>query len=1064
MTTFLLHLSNRLETLAEVLSRVVAAPRDPMEPETILIQSGGMQRWVSMQLAQKHGICANATFPFPVAFAYSLCRTLLPDLPRDYPLSKERMLWSIVRLLPGLLHESEFASLRRYVAEDTGLKLVQLAERIAYHFDQYLIFRPTWAAQWQNNMPSGDFRLPGHLATEAWQARLWRELVRDMGDQHRAALLERAIATLNRAATPRGLPSRLCVFGIPTLPPIYLDLLNALARHSQVHVFLLSPCRQYWGDLSSHRERRRLYRSGSLEGKERPEDTTPLAGLGAVGRDFLELLWERDVLETRIHEEPDSPTMLGRLQLDLLDLNLDGDKCDFTDQSIQVHCCHSPWREMEVLKDLILDLLSADPTLTPQDILVMNPDIETYAPVIQAVFGAAPGEGIPFSISDRKPTRAAEIIPLFLELLEFGLHRFEASRVCRLLEAPPIRQRLDLDAAQTERVLEWISQSGVRWGLDRDFRRETGLGDHGQNTWASGLGRLFLGYMTGQSEPVEGIAPLALTSAAEQELLGRIALWIDTLGQLRRTLGAARTATDWSGCLLWTLDTFFPQDRLVADHLLLIRRTIGDLTRDMGNFEADLRTMLYLLGRRLDETGVESGFLASGLTFCGLRPMRSIPFRVICLTGLTSTAFPRQDITPGFDLMAARPRPGDRSLREDDRYLFLESIISARDALILTYPGLSQTDNAEAPPSVLVAELLDFLDQRYAHEGATPSETLVFRHKLQAFHPDYFTPGSSLFSYSRQNRDAARALFREPEPRLFFPPAAPAEASNLPAATDIDVNDLIRFLSHPCRYLLRSRHIDPAVGEAGFPDEEPLAAPSGLDLYGPVQTLLETALDQPDAGLGERLLAWQILPPGQAGTDAARTLCLQVRTLAEQIRQFTRGVLPTRRTLDLSLGPLRLSGDILLYDHHLVTCRPAKIKSSDMLRLWVSHLALLAAGHAVESVHIGRDGLFTAQAPQDPTEQLARLLDLYLRGKERPLPFFPRASLAFARARFTGRTPKERPQALAAALAQWEGGFNISPEKDDPCLAFLYRDTEPDWEDFAQVAEDVYRPILGENP
>jgi exodeoxyribonuclease V gamma subunit len=1063
MEGFLLHASNRLENLVELLAEVLKTPLDPMEPETILVQSGGMQRWVSMQLARRHGVCAGTRFPFPVGFAYELCRELRADLPREYPLSQERMLWRITHLLRGLLEEPEFAPLARYVHEDSELKSVQLAERIAYHFDQYLIFRPEWAARWENHEPSGNFLLPGHVASEAWQARLWRELIRDMGGEHRAALLRRAIASLEKGTSLPDLPSRVCVFGIPTLPPVYLDLLKALSGHSQVHVFLLSPCRQYWGDLLTHREQRRAYRNQFLSVEERFEDATPLAGLGAVGRDFLELLLDRDIQESEEarYEEPDTARMLGQLQADLLDLDVREEKTDFSDTSIQVHCCHSPLREMEVLKDLILDLLAKDTSLSPQDILVMNPDIEKYAPVIQAVFGTTGETDLPFSISDRKPTKAAETIRLFLELLEFGQHRFEASRVCALLEAPPVRQCLGLDASDTQRVLEWVRTSGVRWGLDLDFRRKAGLGDFDQNTWTSGLSRLYLGYMTGAADPLGGVAPLALRGSAEQELLGRVTAWIDELAALWSRLHHTRTPSDWRDCLLWVLDAFFPQDPAQAEHLLAIRRAVTELTRDMGDFEANARTMLYLIRKRLDESGGESGFLASGLTLCGLKPMRSIPFRVICLTGLTSTAFPRQDIPLGFDLMAARPRPGDRSHREDDRYLFLESIISARDNLILTYPGLSQSDNLEAPPSVLVSELLDFLDRGCTIDGLKPSEAIVFKHKLQAFHPDYFSAGSRIFSYSAQNRDAAQALFAEHQSRQFFPDSGAPEDAQAEQESEIDIEELTRFLTHPCRHLLRTLRIDQAAGEDDFMDEEPLATPTGLEAYGPLQDLLRTALDEPAANLEGLLLAWQILPPGQAGTDASRKLCAQIRALADQTRAVIGDEKAARLDLKLQLGRVTLTGRLDLHGDRIVTCRPAKTKSSDMLRLWVRHLAATASGHAARSMHIGTDDCFPAPEAPDARNLLQGLLRLYTQGMRAPIPLFPRTSLAFAEARFTGRKPKERSEALQQAMRQWEGGYMVGPERDDPHLAFLFRDAEPDWERFADVAEEIYAPMLG---
>jgi exodeoxyribonuclease V gamma subunit len=325
-------------------------------------------------------------------------------------------------------------------------------------------------------------------------------------------------------------------------------------------------------------------------------------------------------------------------------------------------------REMEVLHDVLLDLLERDQTLEPRDILIMNPDIESYAPFIQAVFGCPEDQNrfLPFSIADQSPSRAAQGVRLFLELLEFGQHRFEASRVMDLLEAPAIREVLRLDEKECERIKDWTREARIRWGADRDFRAAAGLPTHGQNTWESGLARLFLGYMTGPApDPVHGIAPLGPLTSADQDLLGRLAGFLDRLRELWTSLNAPAAADLWQERLHWIVNTFFPDNRESGEMVLLIRTAITRLTTVMAENEAtleiDSRTVLHLMRRQLDASGAEGGFLASGLTFCGLRPMRAIPFRVICLTGLSSTAFPRQDIQPNFDLMAAAPRPADRS-------------------------------------------------------------------------------------------------------------------------------------------------------------------------------------------------------------------------------------------------------------------------------------------------------------------------------------------------------------------------------------------------------------------
>lgn len=1076
-----LYTSNRLEHLALILSRVVAEPLDPMDKETILVQSGGMQRWVSMQLAREHGIWANADFPFPVAFAYDLCRKLLPDLSADYALAKDRMLWRIVSLLPDMLEEPVFAPIKAYLGDGDTLKLVQLAEKIAYHFDQYLIFRPHWACRWEQGQPGGDLREGPHQAAEAWQSRLWREVARGFETQHRAALLQRTMEALRQGRVADGLPKRLCVFGISTLPPSYLNLLLAVGRHVPVHIFLLSPCSQYWGDLTGKREQLRDYRQLAVSGiraETRPEDTTPLASLGRLGRDFHELLTTAGVDALPLYRpNPNPATLLEHLQEDLLNLErtLEQDKTALHDTSVQLHCCHSPMREMEVLHDVILDLLQRDKTLEPRDILIMNPDIEAYAPFIQAVFGCPEDQGrfLPFSIADQSPSRAAQGVRLFLDLLEFGQYRFEASRIMGLLEAPAIREVLRLDENDSERIEDWVREARIRWGADQNFRTAAGLATHGQNTWESGLARLFLGYMTGPvPEPAHGIAPLGPLTSADQDLLGRLAGFLERLRELWTSLNTPAAATLWQERLHWILDTFFPDNRDTAETLLSIRAAITKLVKAMTESEAtlevDSRTVLHLMRGQLNESGGEGGFLASGLTFCGLRPMRAIPFKIICLTGLSSTAFPRQDIQPNFDLMAAAPRRADRSLRDDDRYLFLESLISARDALIMTYPGLSQADNSEAPPSVLVAELLDYLDSRYLVRGDAPSKTLIVRHRLQAFHPDYFQADSTLFSYSAQNCAGAMALSRPPASEPFFQPDTADAAAPVPTE-GLSLDELIRFLAHPARHLLKSLRVNPASAEDEILDEEPLAAPAGLDGYGVEMELLQACLEEDTAALEARLAAWQILPPGPAGSDANAEICAAVRNLAEQVRAERLGdealetdqsiVQPFFHDISLDLDTGRIKGRITTYADRIVTYRPAKLKSPDMLRLWVLHLAARATNLDVCSAHVAKDGIF--RAPDiDSVEAKSILNDLtsiYARGMTTPLPLFPRTSLAYAEKRCAG---KDHDTSLAAALMQWDGNMVVPAEKDDAHLSMIYRDEEPDWEEFAALAEQVYGPLL----
>lgn len=1074
MRHFLLYTSNRLEHLALILARITAEPLDPMRPETILVQSAGMQRWVSMQLAREHGVWANAHFPFPVAFAHELARCLLPGLPAEYPLSQERMLWRVASLLPGLADNPEFSPVSRYLHDADTLKLIQLSEKIAFHFDQYLIFRPQWALQWESGLSGGG---TGDNSAEAWQAALWREVAKGREDEHRAALLRRVMAALGQ--NPSVLPPRLSVFGISTLPPAYLDLLLALAEHIPVHMFLLSPSRQYWGDLPGRRERLRDYRHMARHGAPPPEEAVnPLAALGAPGRDFHEMLTASGVDEIPLYRTHSSPrTLLEHIQNDLLELAAPGESLpDLDDDSVRIHCCHGPMREMEVLRDLILDRLQRDETLTPRDILIMAPDMELYAPFIQAVFGSPeePAHFLPFSMADRRPSQAQNLARLLLELMEFAHGRFEATAVLELLEAPAIRQTLDLDEASVLRIETWVERARIRWGADPDFQTGACGACHAQNTWEQGLARLFLGYMTGpESPPVRGVSPLGPISGSDQELLGRLAGFLDRLRQMRDLLNTPADAGEWRRRLLWTLENFFPPDRDSADALCGLRQTVTSLTQamdaDAPRLSVDGRTMLHLLRGRLDSAPAEGGFLSSGLTFCGLRPMRAIPFRIICLAGLSCTGFPRQEARPGFDLMAAAPRPGDRSLRDDDRYLFLESLISARDALVLTYPGLSPEDNNEAPPSVLVSELLDYLDSRARVAGRLPSEALLTRHRLQGFHPDYFRPGP-LFSHSTQNCRGAEALCGQPRQRPFFQ-TSPARPD--PTRPELSLTGLEEFLSHPVRYLLRSLGVNPASPGEEIPDEEPFTAPDGLDGFGQNQDLLDFVLagNPPESAVRERLRAGQGLPPGPAGQEAIHKMYAQARAQADRVRREQGNSQPVFRSLNFDFGTCRFTaGFPVLPDgghERIVTFRAARLKGADMLRLWVRHLAALAAGLSVTSVHVASDETFLPPvvSPDRAATILRDLTCLYQEGMDAPLPLFPRASLAYARKRFTSRKkPAEAiDEAMNEALKIWQGGDFRSAERDDPFLRAAYRDASPDWDAFKSTAETVYGPLFGDS-
>ncbi|MCG8462052.1 MAG: exodeoxyribonuclease V subunit gamma, partial [Holophagales bacterium] len=1073
--------SNRLDRLADRLAgELAAAPLPPLEREVVVVQSQGMQRWLTLHLARRRGIAASLTTPFPRPFCHDLAGQVLdPEELRRPPseeiprrerslFGRELLTWRLFSLL-GRLDSLETGGDRRfappaaYLRDDPDQrKRFQLATRLAALFDDYQIFRPRMLASWAagGDLPEGSAasdRAPGALrgsgwprealAAARWQAPLWRRLLRPPQDRdprqegseepldQRLARLIELLATAD--AAPAGLPRRLTVLGVSSLPPMFVELLAALSRFLPVSVYFLSPTWHFWGDLRSEKEtarlRRRLRGRGlelDLEGQHFQEGHPLLAALGRQGRDFFSLLQEADTTGAAWHEldfhdpapEPASAPALAVLQSDILHLRQRPD-CERLsvapgDDSLEIHCCHSPLREMEALRDRLLDAFERDPELRPSEVLVLVPDVERYAPYIQAVFGVErPGTPeLPFSIADRKAGREQPPSESFLTILDLIAARLTVRQVFDLLDVPAIRHRFELRAEELPELERRVADSGVRWGLDGARKaRVFGLPGEPANTWRAGLDRLLMGYATGDLEdeleagsrvevegkvdgpaggrdgPVDGmvlgISPLSGDTAALADAVGRLAAFVDTLGEQLERLEAPRSPELWAHDLTRAVDALMRADDEAEERgLQLVRdaaHELGEMAGRAGVTEdLDLRVVQELLGRRLDEEGFGSGFVNGRITFCALRPMRTIPFRFLAIAGLDDGAFPRRDSHRSFDLMAQLPRPGDRSLRDDDRHLFLETLLAAERRLFLSYVGRSQRDSSEKEPSTVLSELLDHLDRTFAGpDGGEGRRAFVIEHPLQPWSPAYFTAASAdtdraepqdrdgrapgrrapLYSYSADDALGASALLRPPEPPPPFvagplaSQAAPGDPPSTAGGIEIPLADLLRFWRSPARWFCRQQlgiELEPAAEE--IEEHEPFEL-GGLDAYQLRQWLLHRRLGRAPAGVGAvsqglpgahseadlRLLrARGQLPAGEPGDVAYGRLYQRVESFASRVPAHT--PMPPRQVEVTGEGWLLGGWVDGLTSLGLLRFRSASLRPWDLLSAWIEQLALAA--------------------------------------------------------------------------------------------------------------------------
>jgi exodeoxyribonuclease V gamma subunit len=1111
---------NRLEDLAAtVMGWLSARPLDALEEETLLVQSNGMAEWLKMTLAGGHGICAAARVELPARFMWRTYRAVLGRdvVPQQSPLDKHPLTWRLMSLLPRLQVRPEFAPVAAFLAGDGAARRLQLAQRLADLFDQYQVYRSDWLDDWANGVDVLRAPLGAPLpvpADQAWQPLLWRELVGALDtterDAARPVLHRRLLEALDGQGPAGHVPRRIVLFGTTHIPHPMLQAIAALSQHSQVLVAVPNPCRYHWADLIEGREllradRRRHATRGGRDLAAMPLELLHaqghplLAAWGRQSRDFVRQLDAFDDAEAaqerfatpRIDLFDGDPghTLLQEVQARIRDLVpvaehpavelADGDR------SIVFHLAHSAHREVEILHDQLLELLANPPegrAIAPREIVVMVPDIDAFAPAIRSVFGQhARGHArhIPWGIADLRESRHNPLLIALDWLLRVRAQRFTATELLGLLEVPAVARRHRLSDDDLPQLSGWIAQAGVRWGLDVTQRASLGLDACGDsNTWAFGLQRMLLGYATGELAAEHGgfagIEPCGEIAGLSADLVGMLADLLDSLTAWWRESAQARSPTDWGEHLRRLLPQLFE----AADDA--DRATLAALDDALAAWlqaceaaafdePVDLDVVREAWLGTVDEPSLSQRFRAGGVTFCTLLPLRAIPFEVVCLLGMNDGDYPRRSTRTDFDLMGlpGQARPGDRSRRDDDRQLMLDALLSARRVLYVSWSGRSQRDNQAQPPSVLVAQLRDYVAAGW---GQAAVDARTTQHPLQPFSRAYFEGGPTLFTYASEWRAA-----HDPGPGDAGSPAAPGGADDPDDARVLTIDDLARFLRNPVKaFFRRQLQVVFDEPEAAAEDDEPFDS-AGLERWNQIDdVLLEVRrvwqrvddgdvpppLDELVEAHVARLAREGRLPMAAPGSFAEQRLRQTLQPMLAQW-QAERHALPNsiqKRQLRIA-HPARTE---VLLEHWLEGLPAAsptggatwidlrastlaakagraapKPKPEHLLLPWLLLLAAAADGEPIRAVLIGSDVRIGLQLPEGPeTEAAARatlsdLVDAWCdqQDADAPLPTAARTGLAWL-----GDPSRAR--------SVYDGGMNSRGEGQEDCLARLFPDFE----------------------
>lgn len=1061
-----LYPANRLEDLSLLLDKVLEQPADQvLTGDIVLVQNRGMQHWLNMQMAAHRGIAMNIQYQLPAHFFWGLIRTVLgpENVPEISPYSRNVLSWRLFQLLgtDEIINNPTCHEATRYWQQGAPaqqpLRRFQLACELADLYEQYLIYRPDWIQQWDRG------------ETPHWQAQIWQHL-RAEHATHPLHLLQE---TREQLTSCQELPARLCVFGINALAPLWLDFLGTISEHLPVHLFHLNPCVEYWGDLPSDRQ---LAKWLDSDPQTLFNDGNPLlANLGNQGKEFLSLIQERETVELPVFTEPATttqPSLLTQLQQDILTLHdARSIPCQLSDNSLVISSAHSALREVQGLHDWLLHRFNDDPTLCPKDVLVMCPEVEQYAPYVEAVFARGWDElssttpPLPCSIADRNLLDADPLVSAFLQLLQLPDSRFAVTEVIDYLRLPAVQRHFSISDEQLDQFSRLLHRAAIHWGLNKQHKARMLHQDEAseQFTWCQGLQRLLLGYAHSDQEQayqqqwllpdVEGDAALAL---------GQLFQLLEKLQYFAQSLDQPRTPEEWAIVLRSLIGEIFGDLSKEAQSAQWLEDAIEQMLEqtNAAHFAQPIPLVVIReqLNQSLGSADTSHQFLTGQITFCSMIPMRSIPFRIIAILGLNSGEYPRQRTPQGFDLMnQSPPRHGDRSRRADDRYLFLEALISARETLYLSYQGHDIRNNNHREPSLVLRELMDYLEAGYGwNDGNDSYHTLP----MQPF---------SIRNYQGPQPSFDRAWLKLTQPRSSSMTQVPLSpdpllTGNAQQPVELTLNELIRFYANPLQVFAQQRLGLYLGNDNSVPldDAEPFTADT-LERYLVQQQLVEQQLaEQPVTPVLEQARMMGRLPDSMETNNILEQWQLKATEFADLLRDAD-VVHFIQQPLELPLAgqyyQVILQAEAPLRQQQQLFWRLANAKDKDLLRLWLHHLMQCCVQPVTTTgLYRGTNKAFCRYQLAPVTnahELLQQWLEYWAAGLNTPLLLHGTLGLAL---------PQDTSRLVTDLDKIWHGDRYRTGLADDPYTQYFYPDP-PTWhEDDHQLGmlQTLYRPLLAQ--
>ncbi|HPC38610.1 MAG TPA: exodeoxyribonuclease V subunit gamma [Exilispira sp.] len=416
------------------------------------------------------------------------------------------------------------------------------------------------------------------------------------------------------------------------------------------------------------------------------------------------------------------------------------------DDSIQILSNYTPLRELEVIKDKILDLISKDKSLKYDDIIIMAIDTNKYLPYMETVFKLQE-PSLPIFIVNKdssKDSKIKNLLDIFLEILDSN---FKKTDFINFILSEIIMKKFDLEykdidifnnifsnylwAADLEDVLSYLQKIKEKDQLNQKIEDSINLKNIEFYIEASFLANT-IGFLSSNSylekdayiEYKNGIIPLNTEIEGDfLEKIEKIYIIYFLLLNFYKFAKKTHKVDEYKIFFENFFDNFVLNTEEYHQEILYYRKKILDFLDEIENISEKPVLLSFdilktVLQNHLKTYQYNAGWTVGRILFSDMISLRNVPAKVIAILGLNDSDFPRNFSSVSFDLLLQDKRSWDRDIRESDKYLFLESILSAQKYLFLSYIGKDPKNNKERAPSIALKILQEDINSRLLVEDS----------------------------------------------------------------------------------------------------------------------------------------------------------------------------------------------------------------------------------------------------------------------------------------------------------------------------------------------------------